>query len=600
MSFAAVIAGVVAIYNILSGIAAIAEDDQTERIAEVLYGIDISAWGWFWLILGIVQLVTAWLIWTRHPLGQMLGLIWAFISASLSVLMIFVAPEWALVVLALSILVIYALVGDRGVRRVGLEEAPTAAAEWCRHRATGSSPGGGTARACSGWANRDRCASTSGVASTCSRRATTSFEEQLAPDVAQVLDGLGQPPGQPPPAPGGGGVDLAGRAALARLLAAGLDEAQRRQAVEGPIDQLARHPPPCPGRRPGPARWRCRSRGGGARPGTPSTAHSLSERVPASHTRSCHRALVSVLLVRPRGSRPMSMTHRPRWRRGVLLILAAACGAVTTTPARRHDRAAGDRGGDGSITVFAAASLTDAFGEIATAFEEANPGASVELNFGASSALREQILAGAPADVFASANTSNMDQVVEAEPARGRAEVFAPNELEIVVPAGNPGDVDGLDDFGNADLIIGLCAEEVPCGQFGREALANARVTPARTPTSPTSAACSPRSRPATSTSGSCTTPTCCPPADQVEGIEVPEDDNVIAEYPIAALSAAQPEGAAASSSSCCPTRGRASWSRTVSCLDDETPAAVDGVRPAGARPPGAPAPGRGWPSPSW
>lgn len=112
VSFAAVVAGVVAVYNILTGIAAIAEDDQTERVAEVLYGIDISAWGWFWLILGIVQLVTAWLLWTRHPLGQMLGLIWAFISASLSVLMIFVAPEWAIVVLAMSIAVIYALVGN--------------------------------------------------------------------------------------------------------------------------------------------------------------------------------------------------------------------------------------------------------------------------------------------------------------------------------------------------------------------------------------------------------------------------------------------------------------------------------------------------------
>jgi hypothetical protein len=112
VSFAAVVAGVVAVYNILTGIAAIAEDDRTERLAEVLYGIDISAWGWFWLILGIVQLVTAWLLWTRHPLGQMLGLIWAFISASLSVLMIFVAPEWAIVVLAMSIAVIYALVGN--------------------------------------------------------------------------------------------------------------------------------------------------------------------------------------------------------------------------------------------------------------------------------------------------------------------------------------------------------------------------------------------------------------------------------------------------------------------------------------------------------
>ena len=111
VSFAAVIAGIVAIYNILSGIAAIAEDDQTERINEVLYGINISAWGWFWLILGVVQLVIAWLIWTRHPLGQMLGLIWAFIGASLSVLVVFVEPIWALLMLGLYVLVIYALVG---------------------------------------------------------------------------------------------------------------------------------------------------------------------------------------------------------------------------------------------------------------------------------------------------------------------------------------------------------------------------------------------------------------------------------------------------------------------------------------------------------
>ena len=110
VTFAAVIAGVVSIYNILSGIAAISKDDQTEAVAKVLYGIDISVWGWFWLILGIVQLVTAWLIYSRNPIGQMLGLLWAFIAASLSVLMIFVAPIWALVVLGINIIVIYALV----------------------------------------------------------------------------------------------------------------------------------------------------------------------------------------------------------------------------------------------------------------------------------------------------------------------------------------------------------------------------------------------------------------------------------------------------------------------------------------------------------
>jgi hypothetical protein len=110
-TFAAVIAAVVGLYHVLSGIAAIAEDDRTEAIAEVLYGVDITAWGWFWLIVGLVQLVTAWLIYQRTALGQMLGLIWAFITASFSVFMVFVAPIWALIVLTLSVAVIYGLLG---------------------------------------------------------------------------------------------------------------------------------------------------------------------------------------------------------------------------------------------------------------------------------------------------------------------------------------------------------------------------------------------------------------------------------------------------------------------------------------------------------
>jgi hypothetical protein len=109
VTFAAVVAAIVAVYNILSGIAAIAEDDQTEALNEVLFGIDITVWGWFWLIIGILQLVTSWLIYQRSPMGQVLGLVWAFIVASLAVLMIFVAPIWSLVVVGLSVAVIYAL-----------------------------------------------------------------------------------------------------------------------------------------------------------------------------------------------------------------------------------------------------------------------------------------------------------------------------------------------------------------------------------------------------------------------------------------------------------------------------------------------------------
>src|SRR5918996_5274364 len=162
----------------------------------------------------------------------------------------------------------------------------------------------------------------------------------------------------------------------------------------------------------------------------------------------------------------------PRSRRRLAVLLCVALPLPASAACGDDDGGRGGGGGgagspgaaasdlDGSITVFAAASLTDAFGEIATGFEDANPGVSVELNLGASSALREQILAGAPADVFASANPSNMDQVVEAGEVEGEGEVFARNQLEIVVPAGNEAGVDGLDDFADPDLLIGLCAEE--------------------------------------------------------------------------------------------------------------------------------------------
>lgn len=110
VTFTGLLAGIVAIYNILSGIAAIAEDDSLKDTAsEVLYGVDLSAWGWFWLLLGIVQLVTAGLILARNPIGQMLGLVWAFIGASLSVFVIFTYPLWALAVLGINVLVIWVL-----------------------------------------------------------------------------------------------------------------------------------------------------------------------------------------------------------------------------------------------------------------------------------------------------------------------------------------------------------------------------------------------------------------------------------------------------------------------------------------------------------
>jgi molybdate transport system substrate-binding protein len=217
-----------------------------------------------------------------------------------------------------------------------------------------------------------------------------------------------------------------------------------------------------------------------------------------------------------------------------VMLLVTACGdddddAATTTTAPPEETL------EGSITVFAAASLTDAFEEVGTAFEAANPDTTIELNFAASSALREQILSGAPADVFASANTSNMDQVVDGGAAEG-SEPFVQNQLQIAVPDGNPMGVTGLADFADADLLIGLCAEEVPCGEFGRETLANAGVTPSIDTNEPDVRSLLTKIEAGELDAGIVYITDVQSAGDAVDGIDIPAEDNVIATYPIAAL----------------------------------------------------------------
>ncbi|MGI9596527.1 MAG: molybdate ABC transporter substrate-binding protein, partial [Acidimicrobiales bacterium] len=130
------------------------------------------------------------------------------------------------------------------------------------------------------------------------------------------------------------------------------------------------------------------------------------------------------------------------------------------------------------VRVFAAASLTDAFGQLEQAFESDNPDFDIELNLAGSSSLRAQILAGAPADVFAAANTAVMDDVIGADATLDRSEPFATNGVTIAVPKANPAGVSGLADFADSDLFLGLCAEAVPCGDLARRTLAAAGVDP--------------------------------------------------------------------------------------------------------------------------
>ena len=130
----------------------------------------------------------------------------------------------------------------------------------------------------------------------------------------------------------------------------------------------------------------------------------------------------------------------------------------------------------GTVNVFAAASLTEAFTTIGKQFEAAHPGVKVVFNFGPSSGLAEQINQGAPADVFASASTKNMDQVVSAGGAITPTP-FVKNVMEVAVPPSNPAHVASVNDLANKSVKVALCQSQVPCGTTAQKVFTNAKIT---------------------------------------------------------------------------------------------------------------------------
>jgi molybdate transport system substrate-binding protein len=237
----------------------------------------------------------------------------------------------------------------------------------------------------------------------------------------------------------------------------------------------------------------------------------------------------------------------PGLRRAVLAVALSAALAVAAGCGSGADDSAADGAGsglDGTITVHAAASLTDAFGEAADAFSRAHPGVDVDLNLAGSQALREQILAGAPGDVFASANMATMDEVVEAG-AAAQPVVVAHNALEIAVPAGNPAGVDALDDLGDGDLLVGLCAVEVPCGDAARRAFDAAGVRPAPDTEEPDVRSLLTKVAAGELDAGLVYRSDVAAAGGDVEGVEVPDAVNVVTDYPAAVLADAGEPGIA-------------------------------------------------------
>ncbi len=168
----------------------------------------------------------------------------------------------------------------------------------------------------------------------------------------------------------------------------------------------------------------------------------------------------------------------------LVMVILTACtipspsdGMATGSPvARRSDATT-------NLTVFAAASLTEAFQEIGQAFETAYPGSQVTINFAGSQQLALQIEQGAQADVFASANQRYMDQLVANGLVAGDAPAtFARNQMVVILPAQNPGQVETLHDLAQPGLKLILAGEQVPVGAYARQVLEQMASDPAYGP----------------------------------------------------------------------------------------------------------------------
>jgi molybdate transport system substrate-binding protein len=164
-------------------------------------------------------------------------------------------------------------------------------------------------------------------------------------------------------------------------------------------------------------------------------------------------------------------------RRSVVVLVAALAvvGGCSTSSSGSPASDTADAEPSGSITVSAAASLTEPFGQIAADFERANPGASVQYNFDSSSALAKQIEDGAPADVYASADQPNMQALADRGLLAAGPSTFARNRLAIAVKRGNPLGITALADLPAAQTIA-LCGSDVPCGRYADEVLSRAGV----------------------------------------------------------------------------------------------------------------------------
>lgn len=190
----------------------------------------------------------------------------------------------------------------------------------------------------------------------------------------------------------------------------------------------------------------------------------------------------------------------------------------------------------GAITVYAASSLTEAFDTLKKRFESGHPGTHITISYGASSDLATQIDNGAPADVFASAATTNMQQVkTAAHPTN-----FVTNTLEIATPPSNPAHINSVQDLAGPGVKVAVCDPAVPCGVVAQQVFDNAKVTVHATAREADVKSTLAAVESGEVDAGLVYVTDVRAAGKQVHGVPIPANLNASTEYPIATLTTSQ------------------------------------------------------------
>src|SRR3954454_17546929 len=221
-----------------------------------------------------------------------------------------------------------------------------------------------------------------------------------------------------------------------------------------------------------------------------------------------------------------------------VIALATAATAACGGPSKAKTSSDANRPATGTITVFAAASLTGAFTEIGKAFQTANPGASVRFNFASSSTLATQINQGAPADVFASADDANMKRVTDADSNLGTPIEFATNKLQVIVGKGNPKGVTSVTDLAKFGITSVTCDPAVPIGTYTQQVFQKAGITVKPKSLEPDVKGIVTKVTAGEADAGVVYATDVLAAGSNAQGVVIPDTWNVVAHYPVSVIRA--------------------------------------------------------------